>query len=231
MTKQERIIIIVLSIIYSIVILIELFFYLKLIKRPKIKFKKILYYNFLIILLIVFSLLTLSYTNYLDYEKPIPYSKFHTISFRNFRGLEFFKRTFLGNEHYAYVVTSIEYQIEKDFITVEAYFHPSKSFVYNKDTNSNDLLTHELYHFKITEIYARMTREKISKLNNPSKENITNIIRDCELLENEFQKKYDYETYHSYIYNKQIKYQKIIDSTLLSLNKFKDPKIPTYENN
>lgn len=229
MPKGEQIIVIVLSTIFLPILLIELFIFLKLLKRPKINFKKIIRYNLFLLLISALCILILNHTNYLDYEKPIPFRKFNTINFKNFRGLGLFKRNLLGNKHFAYVVTSIDYEIEKDYINIEAYFHPSRSFVYNKNTNSSELLTHELYHFKITEIFARKARKKISTINNLSEESTGKIINDFKFLENEFQKKYDYETHHSYIYSKQVKYQKLIDSTLISLNEFKKTKILIHE--
>ncbi|CAM4079403.1 MULTISPECIES: hypothetical protein [Flavobacterium] len=229
MLKDEKIIIIVLSVIYIPLILIELFVYLKLFKRPKLNLKKIILYNFILIGITLLSFLLLSHTNYLDYEKPIPYSNFKSIDFKNFRGLEFIKKRFMGSEHFAYVVTSIDLETDNKTITIEAFFHPSRSFVYNNKTVYSDLLSHELYHFKITEIFARKSRKEVIFTKNYSKDNIQNIIQKFKLEEEIFQRKYDYDTHHSYIYNEQIKYQNLIDSTLTRLDKFKNPKILIHE--
>jgi hypothetical protein len=92
------------------------------------------------------------------------------------------------------------------------------------------LLKHELYHFKITELFARKAKEKISTFEKVSKKEIKKIITEIEYEERKFQIEYDYDTHHSFIYNKQIEYQKTIDSLLLTLNNFKNPKIKIYEN-
>jgi hypothetical protein len=60
--------------------------------------------------------------------------------------------------------TSINYEIENDSLKVESFFHPSSSYVYNQNAFSKELLSHELYHFKITELYVRMIKKRIFEL-------------------------------------------------------------------
>jgi hypothetical protein len=75
-------------------------------------------------------------------------------------------------------VTSIDYEINDNYVSVESYFHPSSSFVYNKNTNSQDLLTHELYHFKITEYFSRKAKKEISQYKVITNEQIKDIIEN-----------------------------------------------------
>ena len=187
----------------------------------KIILRKVLLPLF-IILIIFFAL---SRVNFLDYEKPIPYNKINQITFENFRGLEFFQKSLYGNEHFAYVKTTIEYKFEKDSIKIESFFHPSSSFVYNKKTFSKDLLKHEMYHFKITELFARIAKNKISKLKELDKEKIKAAIEKTINQEYNYQIKYDDDTFHSYVESEQKKYEKEIDSLLYLYSKFQKPKI------
>ena len=50
----------------------------------------------------------------MNYEKPITFDKYDEITFENFRGLELFKKSLYGNERFAYVVTTIESEINDD---------------------------------------------------------------------------------------------------------------------
>lgn len=172
---------------------------------------------------------TLNRVNFLDYEKPISFDKINQITFENFRGLEFFQKSLYGNEHFAYVKTTIEYEFENDSIKIESFFHPSSSYVYNKKTFSKDLLKHEMFHFKITELYVRIVKNKISQLRKPNKEKIENIIRESKNEEHNYQLKYDDDTFHSYVESEQKKYESEIDSLLYLQSNFKNPKIHINE--
>ena len=198
-------------------------------KLPFKKFKKIIKYSLLILVPTSIVFLTLNHTNFLDYEKPLTFDKYDEISFENFRGLEFFKKELYGNERFAYVRTSIDIDISDDSATIRALFHPSQSFVYKSNISSEELLTHEKYHFKITELYSRRIKERISKLKNPSKEEVKRIINELKNEEYSFQKSYDYDTFHSYVLSEQKRYQKDIDSLLLVLVRFKKPKIEFHD--
>ena len=189
------------------------------------KFKRVLKYSFAIIFVVIIGFGILSHTNFLDYEKPLTFDKYNQITFENFRGLEFFKRSLYGNERFAYVVTSIESEVYENYAMVQALFYPSRSFVYKKNTNSKELLSHEKYHFKITELFTRKAKEKISKLNRFEKKEVEGILKEAQNEEREFQIKYDYDTFHSYVLSEQKKYEREIDSLLNLLSDFKEPKI------
>lgn len=192
---------------------------------------KILKITLLTLTPLIFIFFTLSHTNYLNYEKPISYSEIERITFKNFRGFEFFKKSLYGNKRFAYIVTTIDSKIKDHNVFVEANFHPSRSYVYDTEINSEELLTHELCHFKITELYARKARKEITKLNNFSKNRIESIISKNQIEEQNFQQKYDYDTFHSYVYKEQKKYEKLVDSLIFSLEKYKKPKIKFDEKN
>lgn len=192
--------------------------------------KKILKKVFLTLFIIAVFFFTLTRVNFLDYQKPISFDKINQITFADFRGLEFFQKSLYGNEHFAYIKTTIEYEFEKDSIKIESFFHPSSSYVYNKKTFSKDLLRHELYHFRITELYVRIAKNKISKLRKLSKEKIKDLIREIENEENNYQIKYDDDTFHSYVESEQKKYEKEIDSLLYLHSEFKNPKLYINEN-
>ena len=193
----------------------------KLLKRL-LRFTK---YSFLILIFTAIVFGILSHTNYLNYEKPMTFDKYDQITFQNFRGLEFFKKSLYGNERFAYVVTSIDSEIDDNSVTVQSLFYPSRSFVYKKNTNSTELLTHEKYHIKITELFARKAKQEISDLKILDEDKIEGIIKDVKIKERAFQKEYDYNTFHSYVLSEQKRYEKEVDSLLTSLNQYKKPKI------
>lgn len=187
--------------------------------------KRFLKWGFIILLPIIGIIAILSHTNYIDYEEPIPYNKIDKITFENFRGIELFKKSLYGNERFAYVYTTIEKDFEADSLMIKSLFHPSRSFVYKKNNNSQELLDHELFHFKITELFVRQIKQEISRLERPSTHKIEEIVHYFEVRERKFQQEYDYDTFHSYVYGEQKRYEKLIDSSLNSLKKFTHPKI------
>jgi hypothetical protein len=91
MTQEEKITLIIFTSIYLPLIIIQFLVYLGKIKIPKLNFKKILITNLIVLVTAIIGIGILSHTNYLDYEKPIPYSEYDRISFKNFRGLELLK--------------------------------------------------------------------------------------------------------------------------------------------
>jgi len=194
-------------------------------KVPLKKFKRILKYSFIFMIPLAVGFAILTHTNFLDYESPKTYDQFDEITFENFRGLEFFKKSLYGNERFAYVVTSIESKMDDNSVTVHSLFYPSRSFVYKKNTNSEELLRHEKYHIKITELFARKARKELSELKYFNEDKIESVLASIRLKERNFQKEYDYDTFHSYVYREQKRYEETVDSLLTLLNDFKNPKI------
>jgi hypothetical protein len=180
-------------------------------------------------LLVIFILI--NHTNYLNYEKPIAYEKYNQITFENFRGLEFFKKELYGNERFAYVVTTMESNISKESVEIKSLFHPSRSFVYKKNIDSKELLNHEMYHFKITELFVRLAKDQISQLNLFDEVKIREIIEQTKNKEREYQRAYDFDTFHSYIMSEQKRYEKEVDSLLVLLADFKKHKVIVNDKN
>lgn len=226
---NENLIAILILLVYFSPVFYQLVLVIKESKRgnpiPLKKFLKFLKYSFLVLTLLVSLFAVLSHTNFLNYEKPLTFENYDKITFENFRGLEFFKKSLYGNERFAYVVTSIDSNIENNSVTVQSLFYPSRSFVYKKNTNSEELLNHEKYHIKITELFSRRAKEKISNLNFFEKVKIERIVKEAKQSEREYQTEYDYNTFHSYVLSEQKRYEKEIDSLLNLLNQYKNPKI------
>jgi hypothetical protein len=198
-------------------------------KYPFKLLKKIFKYTFLIVGISVGILLTLNHTNFLNYESPLTYDKFDEITFENFRGLELFKKDLYGEERFAYVVTTIETEIEEDSVKVISLFHPSRSYVYNSLSNSKELLTHEKYHIKITELFARKIKAKLVNLQYPTEKAVETVIEELLKAEQKYQQQYDYDTFHSYVLKEQKRYQKEVDSLLAVFVEFKNPKVVLHE--
>jgi hypothetical protein len=232
---NDKLIIILIILLYFSPVFYQLYLLLKERKEENKKLLKRLLrstkYSFLILIFTSIFFGVLSHTNFLNYEKPITFDKYDQITFKNFRGLEFFKKSLYGNERFAYVVTSIDSEIGDNSVTVQSLFYPSRSFVYKKNTNSKELLTHEKYHIKITELFTRKAKEEISSLKIFDKNKIKGIIRDVKTKERAFQKEYDYNTFHSYVFSEQKRYEKEVDSLLTLLTAYKKPKITIDEKN
>ena len=232
---NDKLIIILIILLYFSPVFYQLYLLLKERKEENKKLLKRLLrftkYSFLILIFTSIFFGVLSHTNFLNYEKPITFDKYDQITFKNFRGLEFFKKSLYSNERFAYVVTSIDSEIDDNSVTVQSLFYPSRSFVYKKNTNSKELLTHEKYHIKITELFTRKAKEEISSLKIFDKNKIKGIIRDAETKERAFQKEYDYNTFHSYVFSEQKRYEKEVDSLLTLLTAYKKPKITIDEKN
>lgn len=198
-------------------------------KKPLKKLIKFFKYTFVILTSTLICFTILNHTNYLDYEKPATFDKYNDITFENFRGFEFLKKTLYGSKKFAYVVTSIEAEFDDNSVTIYSLFHPSRSFVYKKKNNSKELLSHEKYHIKITELFTRKAKKQISLLEKFDENKINEIIKNIKEKENNFQQEYDYNTFHSYVLSEQKKYEKAVDSLLNLLSAFKKPKIEFYE--
>lgn len=189
------------------------------------KIKKIILLFFSVALVSYGTVLLLNRINFLNYKKPMTYDYINHITLNDFRGLEFFKKSLYGNERFAYVVTTIEVDIDEDSVSIHSLFHPSRSFVYNRKSKSEELLTHEMYHFKITELFTRKIKQEIVLLENNSKDAIDKIVNSNNQKERRYQMSYDKDTFHSYVLKEQKKYEKEVDSLLYLLREFKNPKI------
>jgi len=163
----------------------------------------------------------LFHINIFDYHAPIEYKDVSSITLRDFKGFKLPNQTLSGEKDFAFIVTSIEYDTDDTMVEVKAMFHPSRSYVYSENLVSKTLLEHELYHFHITEVFAREIREQLSGMKMvPTAVEIRRLVDAKINAERKMQMEYDYETYHSYVLKKQKAWQGKIDSLLSSHLKF-----------
>jgi len=179
----------------------------------------------------VIFLLTLNRINFLEYKKPMKYTQIQQIQLSDFRGYEFFRKDLEGSESFAYIVTTIENEIINDSLHVWSLFHPSKSYVFNRNCFSPELLKHELYHFKITELFTRQIKKDIIENKVYHNEEIESVIKKWSKRERRFQQLYDKETAHSYVLNMQLKYEHRVDSLLNLHEDYQQPQIKLYHAN
>ena len=175
--------------------------------------------------LIVLSIAILFDVNYINYERPVPYSRWQEINFYKFRGFKKPGMTLNGVAEFAFIKTNREIRYpDKQTIEITTYFHPSRSYVFSQDIRSPGLLRHELYHFHITEYCTRLLRKEILEINgNISRKIIADIDSKYDELETLLQRGYDTDTYHSYVLQEQRKWEDRIDSLLFSLQAFANP--------
>jgi len=162
--------------------------------------------------------------NYLQYSKPISHKDWNSITLHDFKGLKMPKDNLHGETKFAFVSTSIKIKKCKNEITIESFFHPCRSYVYNRRLFSKGLLTHEMYHFHITEYCTRLMKKEIDDYNEHEiNYNLSKVKKHFIVYEQSLQSKYDDETYHSYVHGKQLEWQKKIDSLLTSVEDYSNP--------
>ncbi|MBT7825147.1 MAG: hypothetical protein HN600_01005 [Bacteroidetes bacterium] len=182
-------------------------------------------FNIILIIttLAVLFIATLWDINLLNYSQPIAHTNFNEIELSDFRGLNRPYHSLHGSSRFAFISTDIQIKYEDDQICILSRFHPSRSYVYNKNMISRPLLTHELYHFHITEYITRLFRKELTSINyKPSKKEVKNILHVYLDQENQLQTQYDDETYHSYVLGKQQEWQLKIDNLLLITKQYEN---------
>ncbi|WP_439150911.1 DUF922 domain-containing protein [Winogradskyella sp.] len=110
-----------------------------------------------------------------------------------------------------------------DFSTsVHAHFYPNKSW-YLEDRSNAYILQHEQLHFDITELYARMFRQQLERLevNQNLKEQMSRLHTAINEAVNETQKRYDAQTNHSINTEMQEQWNTFINKELLKYSKYK----------
>lgn len=151
--------------------------------------------------------LKLQWSNFKDEPKPIGDEVASTAS-----GISF-----------GFSTTKSENELIDYSYTVTAHFYPDMSWHINKPLSAI-VLAHERLHFDITELHARKFRQRVSNATftneiNIEMERIHNAI-NVELAE--LQKKYDAETNHSQIIEKQNAWQTFIATELSKLSNYGD---------
>ncbi len=171
----------------------------------------------------------LLHVNLFRYSSPIPFSGIDQITLRDFKGYRRPFQTLDGGRKFAFVTTSLHTDQHGQRVKVEALFHPARSYVYNERIANDLLLRHELYHFRITEIFARRCREALSRgTEAPTNDALMAILNFNRQLENDMQRRYDEESYHGYIMKQQKQWEKEVDSLLNLLAEY-ESSIITYE--
>jgi hypothetical protein len=164
--------------------------------------------------------------NFLDYEQPIPYSEWETITWSNFRGNNTPYRTLKGHREFGFIETEIVVEEDNDSLHVTSYFYPSRSYVFNKRIIDRPFLKHELLHFHITEYHARVLRQKIVDGSKGSTKIDVDELLEYTNVEHELmQQQYDEETDHGLRVGKQKDWQQRIDSLLLALDGVKSSTV------
>jgi len=168
----------------------------------------------------------LFHINILRYSSPIPFTEIDTITLKDFKGYRKPYQTLDGQKKFAFITTSITWEKTDDGVEVQAAFHPARSYVYNDKIVDRFLLKHELYHFRITEIFARKCRQELSQIRVvPSDDAISEVIAFNEESEIEMQLRYDEESYHGYLMKEQKRWEKNVDSLLNLLVEYKSPTV------
>jgi hypothetical protein len=168
----------------------------------------------------------LLHVNVLRYTRPIPFTEIERITLKDFKGYRRPYETLDGQKEFAFITTSLDWKMTAKSVRVQAVFHPARSYVYNDNIVDNLLLTHELYHFRIAEIFARRCRKDLSQTRVlPSDEAIAAIRAFNEQSEDAMQYRYDEESYHGFIMKEQKRWQKEIDSLLNLMDKYKNPTV------
>jgi hypothetical protein len=97
--------------------------------------------------------------NYYNYSKPLPYSQLQKIRLSDFRALSRPGKTLNGTKEFAYIKTNRSIRnLNNGDVEITTYFHPSRSYVFENNIRDRDLLTHELYHFHISEYFTRLQK-------------------------------------------------------------------------
>jgi hypothetical protein len=157
----------------------------------------------------------------LQYKAPVEHSEWKSITFNDFRGFKRPYQTLDGGTKFAFVCTSIDVSQSSSNIEIRALFHPARSYVFNREIFNEDGLTHELYHFHVTEYFARLLRkELIEQLEVETIDDLDERLEKILIQEQVFQTMYDEVTYHGYLVGKQIEWQEMIDSSLNSLSNY-----------
>ena len=172
----------------------------------------------------ILSFTALFDVNYLNYSAPVPYSRIKTINFYDFKGYKLPFETLNGHQEFAFIKTNRKIKLlDNNKVEIVTYFHPSRSFVYNQHIRENDLLTHELYHFHLSEYVTRLFRKEISDSKNKLTESELNNKAEKYLeIEDGLQRSYDEESNHSLVFSEQKRWETFINSGLESLQDYKD---------
>ena len=105
---------------------------------------------------------------------------------------------------------------------VYAHFYPEKSW-FKPSLADNHILSHEQYHFNITELFARKFRQRVAQVevSQSLEKELDQIHYDVNAELSIFQEQYDTETDFSRDFEQQALWQKRIELELATLESFK----------
>lgn len=217
--------------VYLVVLVPDVVKLIKLARKPSLdnQLERYIFRIHLIVLICGLSLTTVLIAfevNVFNYAKPIAYADRATISFDDFKGLKKPNQNLQGSNAFAFITSDIMISTSAREVRVTSYFHPSRSYVYNEHLEDKSLLTHELYHFDITELWARHLRAELSELGEyPSDGQLEALYQEMLAREDSMQQAYDYDTNHGYLLGKQLEWQSAVDSMLTHLGTYGETSV------
>jgi hypothetical protein len=123
---------------------------------------------------------------------------------------------------FGFSVKQTDAQVVSFKADVFAHFYPEQSW-YKSNLADSHVLSHEQFHFNITELYARKFRQRISllKTSNNIKEELNQLYKIIKMELGEMQNRYDNESNYSRNIEKQTKWETYITEELNKLSTFK----------
>jgi hypothetical protein len=155
-------------------------------------------------------------------DDPIVWSKEKTLSWNDFQA-----SAPKLDSHIALSRVEIQYESSVDkagkmTMEIKAVFIKGQSWV-KQDRKSESILKHEQYHFNLTELWARKLRRDITskKWSNKTFEKEFNSMFKKHMAQTlKEQLRYDNETNHSQLSDKQTNWEQEIDKELVSLKSY-----------
>ncbi len=221
---EYKIVIGIVGLLYAAVLLPDLIKLYKIFKAPsigKVQIRLVERLNWIILSIGILStvIIVTFRVNIFSYQSPMPFSSISEITLEDFKGLKKPYQMHQGINSFAFISTNIVVKRINNGWNIVSYFHPARSYTYQHELETKELLIHELYHFKVTEIGARELRKQISNYDEiPEWPEVKKLLTESNLNLDSMQQKYDYETNHSLLLGKQLQWQKKIDSLLNSLD-------------
>ena len=132
----------------------------------------------------------------------------------------------IGDAGTAVAIKAKPYMVKnKIHYDVHALFNKNKSWYRDQ---SSTLLAHEQLHFDIAELYARKARKKIKELAAAGERDLKVYNSEVQKILNEsnlVDQRYDIETLHGAMTNKQKEWHERVKAGILALEKYKHHKV------
>lgn len=170
-------------------------------------------------------ILLLSCLSFLPKQDTIRWEKEEQLQWSNFKARA---PKLSGYEALSAVGISLGFTMQGRDASIEifSFFIPQKSWT--KDKKSQYLLNHEQMHFNISEIHARKMRKACMEANWSSKtiqNRLNGMLQKFTDAEDKMQEKYDRETNHSIVKNKQEEWDDFIQNELQKLEAYSNTHI------